>query len=567
MEEGHYKPGDRCDRYTIVRLLGAGGMGEVYEATHAFTGRPVALKCLQLRHASKADILERMRHEAIFLSKVRHPNMVAVHDADITPEGIVWIAMDLLEGKTLREVMHAAGPLPVHVALYFAAEIADGLQAAHELDVVHRDVKPENVFVTTAHEVKVLDLGAAKFHGWGLKTTDRMRTLGTPAYMSPEHLQGHKVDGRADLYALGLVLYEMIAGRHPFAPSKKDGLPGAQELANLQICGTPRPLTEAAPGCPAYVEAIVSKSLAKDREARYASMGALSGALRSATRRLAEERGEPPSALDPTLSARRAYAPPQSVPPTPPPPHDTERRVVAAVPAEASVAARGGAMASAVTEAIATRPAGAAPGAQAVASAAPAEPQATTAKGTLIQRNGGAREGVVVTANGTQVQLERPSPAPAAPPDAASTLRRRTPRTEKLPTAEVASLPPPREDEPARPALPLRAALGVGAAIGLVAAIVVATMKLSGAGRGAPAEAASARTSSIEAPASATATSGAARAGEASAPAATDAASATAPAAAAPSTTPSATPQNPSAATAAPTPPKRATTGLPSSGL
>ena len=115
MEQGHFKPGDRCDRYAVVRLLGAGGMGEVYEAVHAFTGRPVALKCLQLRHASKADILERMRREAIFLSQFRHPNMVEVHDADITPEGIVWIAMELLEGKTLRELLHAAGPLPVQV--------------------------------------------------------------------------------------------------------------------------------------------------------------------------------------------------------------------------------------------------------------------------------------------------------------------------------------------------------------------------------------------------------------------------------------------------------------------
>jgi serine/threonine-protein kinase len=493
MEEGHFKPGDKCDRYEIVRLIAAGGMGEVYEAVHCFTRRPVALKVLQLRHASKPDILERMRREAIFLSQIRHPNMVPVHDADITPEGIVWIAMELLEGRTLREVVSQTGALPLQVALYFATEVADGLQAAHELEVIHRDIKPENIFVTTDHHVKVLDLGAAKFYGHGVKTTDRMKTLGTPAYMSPEHIQGQKVDARADIYALGLVLYEMIAGHHAFAHTIADDMPSRQELGTLQLFGNPKPLTEVVPTCPAYVWEVVAKAVAKKREDRYASMTELAGALRATRRRVIAELGPFDGADDSGLpvasrpGARRDYAPPRSVPRGAVVPIETERRVVPAITASV------GATPYVPTEML----------------SAPS----TTAGGTQIHL-----EGPHVTAKGTQIQLEAPSPAPRAREAIAVTAK----GTQRLDPGSLGTSTPDVSTRPVRPrpvvatqALPspfaappgeatgvtpdvalartapataagaprtglrARVALGIGAAIGVAAAVAVSAARLA----------------------------------------------------------------------------------------
>src|SRR5262249_40023120 len=264
MRDGELKPGDKCDRYQIIRLIAAGGMGEVYEAVHEFTARPVALKCLQLRHANKDDLKDRMKMEAVVLCRLRHANIVTVYDAGITDRGMVWIAMDLLVGNTLREILHRVGRLTVPQALYYACEIADGVDAAHELRVVHRDLKPENVFVTERNEVKVLDLGTAKFYGYGLKTTDRMRTLGTPAYMSPEHITGTPVDVRTAIYGLGLILYEMLAGHHVFA---KDGqLPNSLDMGTAQLFQEPTPLPQLIEGFPDYLWAIVAKSIAKKRD-------------------------------------------------------------------------------------------------------------------------------------------------------------------------------------------------------------------------------------------------------------------------------------------------------------
>ncbi len=310
---GTFGPGDRCDRYQIVRLIAAGGAGEVYEATHEFTGRTVALKCLQLRLARRADLRERMRLEAVVLCKIRHANVVTVHDAGITEDGsIVWIAMELLEGCTLRELLFGSAAIPIPQALYYAAGIADGVEAAHELRVVHRDLKPENVFITDRNEVKVLDLGTAKFHGYGLKTTDRMRTIGTPAYMSPEHLRGAAVDSRADVYALSVITYEMLAGRHPFAPEGGGGFPDVYELGALHLFADPRPLTARIAGFPDYVWNVVGRGMAKDRELRPANMGEFAAELRAARRRFVQEH-QPAGVGEPVTHAATQPQPSQPV--------------------------------------------------------------------------------------------------------------------------------------------------------------------------------------------------------------------------------------------------------------
>jgi serine/threonine-protein kinase len=283
-------PGDVCDEYRILSLIAAGGMGDVYEAVHEPSGRKVAVKCLKVRHRNKEDARARMKMEAVVLSELQHENLVKVYDAGVTDAGMVWFAMERLHGQTLRDIVYRGGQLPIPDALHYASEIADGADAVHDVNVIHRDLKPENVFVTSDNVVKVLDLGTGKFTGYGLNSTDRMRVIGTTAYMSPEQIKGLRVDARADVYALGLILYEMIAGRHALISEDGAGLPqGVEQVAVMQLQLTPRPLAEIAPRCPRYVSAIVDRAIAKDRDLRFPNMAALSRELRAARKRYVAE--------------------------------------------------------------------------------------------------------------------------------------------------------------------------------------------------------------------------------------------------------------------------------------
>ena len=329
--ENELKPGDVCDGYRITSLIAAGGMGDVYEAVHDPSGRTVAVKCLKVRHRNKEDARARMKMEAVVLSELQHENLVQVYDAGVTDAGMVWIAMERLHGQTLRELLYRAGRLPIPDALHYASEIADGVDAVHEVNVIHRDLKPENVFVTVENVVKVLDLGTGKFTGYGLNSTDRMRIIGTTAYMSPEQIKGLRVDARADVYALGLIVYEMIAGRHALAAEHGAPLPqGMEQVALMQLQMTPKALSDVAPGCPRYVAAIVEKAIAKDRERRYPNIAAFSRELRAARKRfVAENQLDGAGAVPLGEDLREKFgAPPRSsparerisVPPRPAPP-------------------------------------------------------------------------------------------------------------------------------------------------------------------------------------------------------------------------------------------------------
>jgi serine/threonine-protein kinase len=328
--ENELSPGDVCDGYRILSLIAAGGMGDVYEAVHDPTGRTVAVKCLKVRHRNKEDARARMKMEAVVLSELQHENLVQVYDAGVTDRGMVWFAMERLHGQTLRDVLFRAGRLPIPDALHYASEIADGADAVHEVNVIHRDLKPENVFVTDGNVVKVLDLGTGKFTGYGLNSTDRMRVVGTTAYMSPEQIKGLRVDARADVYALGLILYEMIAGRHALTPEDGAALPqGIEQVALMQLQMTPKPLADVALGCPRYVSAIADRAIAKDRERRYPNMAAMARELRAARKRFVAEnqfdvRGAP--AMGEGLREKFG-APPRSTPAprasaSPPVPHE-----------------------------------------------------------------------------------------------------------------------------------------------------------------------------------------------------------------------------------------------------
>jgi serine/threonine-protein kinase len=315
--EHELSPGDVCDGYRILSLIAAGGMGDVYEALHDPSGRTVAVKCLKVRHRNKEDARARMKMEAVVLSELQHENLVQVYDAGVTDAGVVWFAMERLHGWTLRDVLFRAGRLPIPDALHYASEIADGVDAVHEVNVIHRDLKPENVFVTDDNVIKVLDLGTGKFTGYGLNSTDRMRVIGTTAYMSPEQIKGLRVDARADVYALGLIVYEMIAGRHALAPEGGTALPhGVEQVALMQLQMTPKALADVAYGCPSYVSAIVDRAIAKDREHRFPNMATLSRDLRAARKRfVAENQFDGAGGAVPGESLRAKFgAPPRSTP-------------------------------------------------------------------------------------------------------------------------------------------------------------------------------------------------------------------------------------------------------------
>ncbi|HMJ14388.1 MAG TPA: serine/threonine-protein kinase, partial [Polyangiaceae bacterium] len=210
-----------------------------------------------------------------------------------TSEGVVWFAMEFLSGQTLRHEVYYARGLALQRALRFGVEIAEGVQAAHALGVIHRDLKPENVFVVQpADEVRVLDFGTSKFTRTSAKsqTTDRMRIMGTQAYMPPERLLGNVVDFRSDVYSLGHILYEMVSGVHCFSEGAGPlDLPGVYELGIRQIQAEPVPLTERKPGTPADVSAIVQRALAKKPSERQQSMQELIHELSEARERLKKD--------------------------------------------------------------------------------------------------------------------------------------------------------------------------------------------------------------------------------------------------------------------------------------
>ena len=279
-----FADGSSFEGYTIVRLLATGGMGEVYEATHTFTGRAVALKVLKLGRAASAEAIRRAKLEAVVLSKLNHPNVVKVHDANIVDEAIVWIAMERLQGCTLRELIHRRGALPPAVAVRYATLIGAGIDAAHSIGAIHRDLKPENVFVTADDEIKVLDLGTAKFYASEAKLTERAHAVGTPAYMSPEQLLGEPLDRTTDVYALGLVLYEMIAGSHAFA--KNGILPHGLAWGTAHLVREPPSLHPAVTQCPVELAAIVARAIRKERGERHPTMAALLRDLDAVSERL-----------------------------------------------------------------------------------------------------------------------------------------------------------------------------------------------------------------------------------------------------------------------------------------
>jgi serine/threonine-protein kinase len=252
--------------YRIVGPLAGGGMGVVYEAVDARLDRRVALKFLRPRLGPDDSAAERFRLEARAIAALEHPNVCTLHEIGETEDGQLFLAMPLYDGETLQRRI-ARGPLPIGEAVAVGVQIARGLAKAHARGIVHRDIKPSNVLVTTDGVVKILDFGIAKLSDVTL--TGAAGPLGTAAYMSPEQTRGSAVDHRTDLWSLGVVLYEMLAGRRPFDGASSDEVSSAIRHAD------PVPLAEVRPDVPPALAALVATALAKSPDARHASAHAL----------------------------------------------------------------------------------------------------------------------------------------------------------------------------------------------------------------------------------------------------------------------------------------------------
>jgi serine/threonine-protein kinase len=252
--------------------VAAGGMGEVWAARDLLLDRPVAVKLLAGALAGDARAAERLRREGRAASRLEHPNIARVLDLG-EQDGRPYLVMELLQGESLAERIDRAGPMAPAEAARVVAAVADALEAAHRAGVVHRDVKPGNVFLTWDGEVKVLDFGIAwRAHEAALTTGD---LLGTAAYLAPERVLGHRATPAADVYALGVVLYELLAGRRPFEADSQ------VELAMAQVNARPTPLDRVAPSTPAFLVAACGHALAKDPAARPPSAAAFARLLRA----------------------------------------------------------------------------------------------------------------------------------------------------------------------------------------------------------------------------------------------------------------------------------------------
>jgi len=262
-----------ADRYRIVRLLGEGGMGQVYEAQHLNINKRFAIKMLRPEVIGSAQSLQRFRQEAWAASSIGHENIVEIDDFATLPSGQVYLAMEFLDGQSLAERLRDGAPLAAADAVAVVIAVGQGLAAAHDKGIVHRDMKPENVFLARKSGrvvAKILDFGIAKMTG-GDEPSNLTRTgaiFGTPLYMSPEQAKGKPADARADVYALGVILYELLTGSVPF------GGESSVEILSQHIGAEPVPPSEVAPerAIPPALEVLVMRALQKEPDARFASM-------------------------------------------------------------------------------------------------------------------------------------------------------------------------------------------------------------------------------------------------------------------------------------------------------
>jgi serine/threonine protein kinase len=264
--------GTTVSHYKIIRKLGRGGMGEVYLAEDKKLKRNIAIKLLPMQLASDTESRERFKREAMALTALSHPNIITVYEV-AQHEHFPYIILEYLEGHSFKEFM-ASGNVSMETLLDVAMQISDGLCAAHAANIVHRDIKSDNILITSGPRAKILDFGLAKWKG-ATKVTGVGSTLGTLAYMSPEQARGEELDFRSDLFSLGIIFYEATSHKLPFG--------GAHEtaIAYSLLHEEPEPLSSHMPNVSEDWQRIISKCLRKRIDERYQSAADLRADLKS----------------------------------------------------------------------------------------------------------------------------------------------------------------------------------------------------------------------------------------------------------------------------------------------
>jgi serine/threonine-protein kinase len=331
-----------AERYHVLEKLGEGGMGQVYLAEHVRMGRRSAVKVMSPNLTRDPDAVSRFNREAANASRITHPNVAAIYDFGETSDGLIYLAMEFVDGEPLTKIIQRLGSLPLARAVNIARQTADALTVAHELGIVHRDLKPDNIMIGRGREgadlVKVVDFGIAKAsQNEAQKVTKTGLVVGTPEYMSPEQLAGDKLDGRSDVYSLGLVTFVMLTGKLPF-PSET-----AQEAMLMRLMEKPKSLAEMRPDITwsPELQAVFDKVLARDMAQRYTVAAEFGTELLRAAQSagVAVPRASPhgavttamdamavpatriaPAAEPPTLPRGPGGAEPPSAPPPPAPP-------------------------------------------------------------------------------------------------------------------------------------------------------------------------------------------------------------------------------------------------------
>src|SRR5579871_3908470 len=242
--------------YRVVARIGGGGMGEVYRAVDTLLGREVAIKVLHRHLMQEAGRLDRFRAEAITLARLNHPNIALLYNL-LEENGETYMVMEYVDGETLESLLQRQGALPVRRALELFIQVLQGLEHAHARQVIHRDIKPGNILLTCGGGVKITDFGIARVLG-ASRLTQAGGMIGTPEYMSPEQIQGQEQDARSDIYAAGILLYEMVTGCVPFSSTSE------YEVLRAHLEAEPPAPRRLVPGLPAAVERAIRTALAKD---------------------------------------------------------------------------------------------------------------------------------------------------------------------------------------------------------------------------------------------------------------------------------------------------------------
>jgi serine/threonine-protein kinase len=290
--------GTSIGKYRVVELLGSGAMGKVYKAIDETLDREVAIKILNPELAD-ADLMRRFRTEATTLARLNHPEIATIHELLRSDQDVVMV-MELVRGESLDRMLERLGALPPERVAYLVDRVLSALDHAHLAGIVHRDMKPANVMVTASGGIKIMDFGVAFIRGAEhVGAVGGM--VGTPAYMPPEQILGHDVDGRADLYAVGVIFYRLLTGAFPFSADTME------DMLRKQLSDLPTPLRQHRDGLPAWCEGIVQRALAKSPADRFQAAKEFRSALKDATRTATERT----SRLSASAFGRLGLAPPK----------------------------------------------------------------------------------------------------------------------------------------------------------------------------------------------------------------------------------------------------------------